>query len=168
VSDGPQKGKERVALSGFALALCVTVVLLATMWPAPIDAGFSGTITRFLEVLHRNGIPEWFGYNKLEFSANILMFMPVGFLATMILPAKTWWLALLMCPLLSVGIELTQGAFLAARFATVSDVIANSSGALIGILLAVMLRAFIYQRDQKLIAWALWQNGVRPGALERR
>ena len=168
MSDGPQKGKERVTLSGIALALCVGVVLLATMWPAPIDAGFSSTITRFLDVLHRNGIPEWFGYNKLEFSANILMFLPLGFLVTMILPAKTWWLALLMCPLLSVSIELTQGALLAARFATVSDVIANSSGALLGILFAVILRAFIYQRDQKLIAWALWQNGVRPESLARR
>ncbi|MBK5238150.1 MAG: VanZ family protein [Actinomycetales bacterium] len=161
MTDAPRKGRERVALSGFALLLCVSVVLLATMWPAPIDQGFSGAINRFLDVLHRNGIPEWFGYNKLEFSANVLMFLPLGFLLTVILPARFWWLALIMCPALSISIELTQGALLAARFATVSDVIANSSGALIGILLAVMLRAFIYYRDQKLIAWALWQHGIR-------
>jgi glycopeptide antibiotics resistance protein len=131
------------------------------MWPAPIDQGFNGSINRFLDVLHRNGVPPWFGYNKLEFSANILMFLPLGFLVAMILPAHFWWFALVICPALSVTIELTQGALLAARFATVSDVIANSIGALIGILFAIILRALFYRRDQKLIAWVLWERGLR-------
>jgi glycopeptide antibiotics resistance protein len=131
------------------------------MWPTPLDQDYGAAVDKFLAVLHRNGIPMWFGYNKLEFSANILMFLPLGFLIALLLPAKTWWLSLLICPAISIGIELTQSVALSARFATITDVIANSIGALIGIFLAVVLRAVIYSRDEKLVARALWEHGVR-------
>jgi len=157
----PPKSRARESLSTIALIVCFGLVLLATMWPTPLDQGYGAAVEKFLAVLHRNGIPLWFGYHKFEFSANILMFMPLGFLVCLLLPAKVWWLALVICPMLSVGIELTQAAALSARFATVSDVIANSIGALIGIFLAVVLRAAVYSRDEKLVARALWAHGVR-------
>ena len=157
----PTKSRAREGLGTVALVFCVGIVLLATMWPTPLDQDYGAAVDKFLAVLHRNGIPLWFGYNKLEFSANILMFMPLGFLIALLLPAKTWWLALLICPAMSIGIELTQSVALSARFATVTDVIANSTGALAGIFLAVLLRAIIYSRDEKLVARALWEHGVR-------
>jgi len=157
---GPPKSRVRQQL-GLALVLMYgVVVILATMWPTPLDQGYAASINRLLAVLHRNGIPEWFGYSKLEFSANVLMFLPLGFLVSMLLPVRVWWLALVILPGLSVAIELTQAAALSARFATVSDVIANSTGAVIGTLLAVMLRAAIYDRDEKIIARRLWELGV--------
>jgi glycopeptide antibiotics resistance protein len=146
---------------GLTLVLAYgAIVLLATMWPTPLDQGFESSITKLLDVLHRNGIPEWFGYNKLEFTANVLMFVPLGFLVSMLLPVRVWWLALIICPGISVGIELTQAAALSARFATVSDVVSNSTGALIGALIAVALRAAIYQRDEKIIARRIWELGL--------
>ena len=159
----PPRSHVRFALALTGLVICIVVVLLATMWPTPLDRGFESSIDRLLDVLHRNGAPMWFGYNKLEFSANIAMFVPVGFLLTMLLPGKLWWLALILCPALSMGIEFTQATFLAARFATINDVIANSSGAVIGIVLAVMIRAIVHARDKKLLARALWelQRGKR-------
>ena len=157
----PTKSRAREGLGTVALVFCVGIVLLATMWPTPLDQDYGAAVDKFLAVLHRNGIPMWFGYNKLEFSANILMFMPLGFLIALLLPAKTWWLALIICPAMSIGIELTQSVALSARFATVTDVIANSTGALAGIFLAVLLRAIIYSRDEKLVARALWEHGVR-------
>jgi glycopeptide antibiotics resistance protein len=157
---GPPKSRVRVHL-GLVLVLAYgLVVILATMWPTPLDQGFSASINRLLAVLHRNGIPEWFGYTKLEFSANVLMFVPLGFLVSMLLPVRVWWLALIICPGLSVAIELTQAVFLSARFATVSDVIANSVGAVIGALVAVMLRAAVYERDEKIITRRLWELGL--------
>jgi glycopeptide antibiotics resistance protein len=89
------------------------------------------------------------------------MFVPLGFLCALLLPARVWWLALLICPGLSIAIELTQATFLAARFATVTDVLANSIGAIVGILVAVVLRSVVYERDQKVVAMALWQRGIR-------
>ena len=127
------------------------------MWPTPLDQGFAGSIDRLLGILHRNGMPEWFGYNKLEFAANVLMFVPLGFLTSILLPARIWWLALICCPALSVVIELTQAQFLSARFATVTDVAANTIGALIGAVLAVGIRAALHGRDEKMIAYALWK-----------
>ena len=156
----PPKSRAREWLGSGALVCCLGVVLLATMWPTPLDQDYGAAVDKFLAVLHRNGIPMWFGYNKLEFSANILMFLPLGFLIALLLPAKTWWLSLLICPAISIGIELTQSVALSARFATITDVIANSTGALVGILLAVVVRAVIYSRDEKLVARALWEHGV--------
>lgn len=161
----PPKSRVREWLGFTILMAYGLVVLLATLWPTPLDQGYDASIQKFLGVLHRNGIPEWFGYGKLEFSANIAMFVPLGFLTTLILPTRVWWLALVVCPGLSIAIELTQASLLAARFATISDVIANSTGAVVGALVAVILRALIYQRDEKLIARALWteKHGVRSG-----
>lgn len=156
----PPKSRVREYLTSAALIACVSIVLLATMWPTPLDQGFEPSVQRFLEILHRTGVPEWFGYNKLEFSANILMFVPIGFLTAMLLPFRVWWLSLIICPAMSVGIEVTQGALLAARFATPMDVLANSVGAIVGAIFAVGIRAVVYRRDQKVIALALWQRGV--------
>jgi glycopeptide antibiotics resistance protein len=156
---GPPKSRVRQQL-GLALVMAYgLIVILATMWPTPLDQGFASSINRLLAVLHRNGIPEWFGYSKLEFTANVLMFVPLGFLVSMLLPVRVWWLALIICPGLSVAIELTQAFALSARFATISDVVSNSTGALIGALLAVALRAAIYDRDEKIIARRLWELG---------
>ncbi|MGY4858071.1 VanZ family protein [Cryobacterium sp. AP23] len=157
---GPPKSRVRQQL-GLALVMAYgLIVILATMWPTPLDQGFASSINRLLDVLHRNGIPEWFGYTKLEFTANVLMFVPLGFLVSMLLPVRVWWLALIICPGLSIAIELTQAYALSARFATISDVASNSIGALIGALLAVVIRAAIYDRDEKIIARRLWEMGL--------
>ena len=134
---------------------------MATLWPTPLDQGFESSINKLFVVLYRNGVPLWFGYNKLEFSANVLMFIPLGFLVALLLPARIWWLALIICPAMSIAIELTQALALSARFATVVDVMSNSLGAVIGILIAVVLRAIVYERDQKVIARAVWAQGQR-------
>ncbi|MEC5184464.1 glycopeptide antibiotics resistance protein [Cryobacterium sp. MP_3.1] len=157
----PPKSRARTSIGGVLLASYVVVILLATLWPTPLDQGYSAAIQKVLDVVHRNGVPEWFGYNKLEFTANVAMFVPLGFLAALLLPTRVWWLALLICPALSIAIEWTQATFLAARFATATDVMSNSIGAVIGILAAVILRSIVYERDQKIIARALWQNGIR-------
>ena len=157
----PPKSKARTSIGGVLLVSYVIIILFATMWPTPLDQGYGAAIEKVLDVVHRNGVPQWFGYNKLEFSANVAMFIPLGFLAALLLPARIWWLALLICPALSIAIELTQATFLAARFATVTDVVANSIGAVIGILIAVVLRSVVYERDQKVLARALWQHGIR-------
>jgi glycopeptide antibiotics resistance protein len=142
-----------------------SIVLAATLSPTPLDQGYEGAIDKLLAVLHRNGVPEWFGYHKLEFSANVVMFIPLGLLITLLLPTKVWALALIICPALSGAIELTQGALLSQRFASWGDITSNSIGAIIGILVAVILRALVYERDQKLIERALWEHSTQQRQL---
>jgi len=136
----PEARRARLQLAAGILIAYAIAMLVVTLWPTPVDRGFEPTISRALGVLHRNGLPTWFGYNKLEFSANIAMFVPAGFLVAMLLPARRWWLALLIVPTVSLGIELTQAIFLSSRFATFNDVIANSLGAVIGAILFVAMR----------------------------
>ena len=155
MSDYPPKSRVRVATGTVLLLAYGLIVLLATMWPTPLDQGYEESIDRLLRVLHRNGIPEWFGYSKLEFSANILMFVPIGFLIALLLPWRVWWLALLLVPAFSVGIELLQGAVLAARFSTPVDVVANSLGGIAGVIVAGLLRLSVYRRDRLVVARAL-------------
>lgn len=150
-----QKSRVREWFVFFSLAAYLALLVVVTMSPTPIDQGYESAIARVLAVFHRNGFPLWFGYNKLEFSANIVMFVPIGFLSALAVPVQHWWIALLLCPALSAAIELLQGALLEARFSTLSDVAANSIGALMGIFGALVLRALVYHRDQLVIAEAL-------------
>ena len=129
----PATNRPRLQIAAGILIAYAIAVLTVTLWPTPVDQGFQPSISRFLGLLHRHGLPIWFGYNKLEFGANIAMFVPAGFLVAILLPSRRWWLALLMCPAISIGIELTQAIFLSARFATINDVIANSLGAAVGV-----------------------------------
>jgi glycopeptide antibiotics resistance protein len=154
----PRRSRLRPFLATIGLVVCVVIIAMATMWPTPLDRGFESSITRVLEILHRNGVPTWYGYSKLEFSANIAMFVPLGFLVALLLSDRFWWLALIICPAVSVAIELTQLTLLAARFATVADVIANSAGALVGVICAVLLRYIVHRRDQAVVARTLWQE----------
>lgn len=152
----PPASRTRVWLASLGLAASVVLVLLATMWPTPLDQGYQSAIDKVLIVLHRNGVPQWFGYSKLEFSANIAMFVPLGFLVALLLSQRNWWLTLIFCPGLSIAIEVIQGAVLDARVSSAFDVFANSLGALIGILIAVSIRALVYERDRKIIARFQW------------
>jgi glycopeptide antibiotics resistance protein len=151
-----------VMLGAYAL-----IVALATLTPTPLDQGFESSVDRVLAVLHRHGVPDWFGYNTLEFSANIVMFLPLAFLISLLMPFRWWWLAFLAAPALSVAIELTQHALLDARFATANDVIANSTGAVIGTLLAHALRSVVRARDKKVVALALWREHARMTGVAR-
>jgi len=72
-----------------------------------------------------------------------------------------WWLAIFVVPAFSVAIELAQAVLLPARVAAFSDVLANSIGGLLGVFAAFVLRAIVNGRDEKIVARALWEHGVR-------
>ena len=91
-------------------------------------------------------------YEFIESFANILLFIPVGFLFGLMIPLRWWPIALLLGPALSAAIELAQRYVLDERVSTVQDVIANSIGASIGVLIAVVIRAIVKARDEQVIA----------------
>ncbi|MGW9112833.1 VanZ family protein [Microbacterium sp. NPDC055683] len=160
----PPPSRVRLAWSVMLLVAYASVVLLATMWPTPIDRGWSGAIDDLLDIAHRNGLPWWFGYRKLEFGANIGMFVPLGFLIGMALPRRAVWATLLIVPAFSIGIEALQGALLAERFASPLDVVANTMGGWIGFAALGVVRGAITSRDERLIARAIWDHEARRRA----
>jgi glycopeptide antibiotics resistance protein len=166
MSQQPPPSHARRNISLLLLLAYAGVVAAMTLSPTPLDQGFESSIDKLLGVLHRNGVPEWFGYDKLEFTANIMMFIPLGFLLGLALPARIWWLALLASPAISIAIEMTQAGLLTERFATPSDVFANTIGGLFGTLIAVVLRAVVNARDEMVVARALWK-AQQPGPVPR-
>lgn len=120
-------------------------------WPSPVDQPVEGLLDRAISEMHERGVPAFVDYAFIEFAANIALFIPVGLLFGLMLPLRWWPVALLLGPALSGLIELAQSELLEARYATLSDLIANSIGATIGVLAALALRAVVLARDQKVI-----------------
>lgn len=108
-------------------------------WPTPVDQPIGGQIVAALNVLHRHGMPRWFDYKFVEAAANVLLFVPVGFAARLAFPLRCWWQIGAFGLLVSGCIELGQLLFLHNRFASPSDIVTNTSGAVIGALLVSLV-----------------------------
>ena len=125
-----------------ALAYLAALTLIA-FWPTPVDRGLHGSISSVVLWLHAHGVPVWLDYEIIEFSANIVLFVPVGLLVVLLAGTRHHSIGTLIGTmvgtLFSCTIELGQLLFLPERFATVNDVIANSLGALLGTLIAAVV-----------------------------
>lgn len=107
-------------------------------WPSPVDRPIDGALMQLIQWLHGHGLPEWFiGYRKVEFAANILLFIPFGIIVVLRLPRKLWWLSIVIAAASSGAVELAQAIFLPDRVPAWSDIVANTSGALIGAILVL-------------------------------
>ncbi|MDD7835640.1 VanZ family protein [Paenarthrobacter sp. AB444] len=116
---------------------------LIGFWPTPVDRPIQGTLASVLGFLHGFGAPSWFDYHFVEASANVAIFVPLGILASLALPTKSWWQLAGIGLLASTCMELGQLLFISSRYASYLDVVTNSFGAVTGILstrLVVRLR----------------------------
>lgn len=153
----------------FALALTVLIaytgfILAMTLSPRQLDVTVQRLVVRLVDVLHRYGVPTWFGYGEVEFLANILMFIPFGFILALLLPVRWAWLSTVVSGGFSSAIEWFQGEYLDERVSSLWDIIANTSGGFLGFVVAWTLRAIVHSRDRRVIARALWQarRGLPP------
>src|SRR5689334_4121707 len=64
-----------------------------TLTPQPIGADQQDLIMRGLDALHRRGYAESIDYNRLEFLANIGLFVPIGMFLLLLFGAGGWWIA---------------------------------------------------------------------------
>ncbi|MFJ4226063.1 VanZ family protein [Paenarthrobacter nicotinovorans] len=129
----------RLALTAYLAGLA-----LVGFWPTPVDRPIQGTLASVLAYLHRFGAPIWFDYRFVEASANVAMFVPLGILAAVVLPARSWWQLAGIGLLTSICMELGQLLLISSRYASFLDVVTNSVGAVIGIL---SVRLFARRRN---------------------
>ncbi|WP_373992539.1 VanZ family protein [Arthrobacter sp. E44] len=115
--------------------MAVPLALIA-FWPTPVDQPISGQLSAVLTFLRRHGFPGWFNYKFVERSSNVVIFVPLGFVAALAFPSKRWWQIGAFGLLVSGCIELGQLLFLHGRFASTSDIVTNTLGAVTGALLA--------------------------------
>ncbi|MDQ1661850.1 MAG: hypothetical protein QOJ68_1830 [Blastococcus sp.] len=157
-------GAFRVRVVSVLIALYLLFVLAVTLWPTTVDKPIDPYLLRFLEELHQRGVPAFVDYNFVEFTANVLFFIPVGFLAGLLMPYRLVWLTIPLGVGLSAAIELTQKLFLPGRVASLGDVIANGSGVLLGCFVAALVRAAIKHRDvlviQDVLAGRIAHDGL--------
>ncbi len=124
----------RAWLSAYAIVLA-----LVAFWPVPVDSGagpFLRAVTRAFPLLT---------YPRIEFAANIVMFVPLGFLLTFVLRGERW-MVLPIAFVTTVAIETGQAIALAARTPSVLDIIANTAGACVGMLLAAGAELIVRSR----------------------
>ncbi len=76
-------------------------------------------------------------YERIEFSANILLFVPLGVLLMLILRRR--YLILPIALVVTVGIESAQALLLDRRTPSMTDIIANTTGACIGMLIIAVV-----------------------------
>jgi VanZ family protein len=153
-------GAFRVRLTALLVALDLAFVLLVTLWPTTVDRPIDPYLLRFLAALHRQGWPAFIDYTFVEVAANVVFFLPVGFLVCIALPFRRAWWAIPISAGLSAMIETAQWLFLPGRVASIGDVAANTSGAVLGTVVAVLLRLVIQHRDRLVLTDVL--EGRRP------
>lgn len=128
--------RRAAAIATAAFAVYLVALALVVFWPTHVDRGVEQPLDAVIDWFHSIGL-GWVSYGRIEFTANIVLFIPFGVLLTVILGTKRWWLAVLIAVVVSLGIETAQALFLSGRTPTLRDVIANSVGSLIGALLAL-------------------------------
>lgn len=113
-------------------AVYLLAVGLIVLWPTRVTGAFSG----ILEALDA-WIPG--AARQLEFGANVLLFVPAGVLSGALLPKALRWVAVVLGALTSVGIEFAQGVFLPGRVDSLRDVLANTAGMIVGVIIGPSL-----------------------------
>ncbi|MFY9713820.1 MAG: VanZ family protein [Microbacterium sp.] len=116
--------------------LLLSGLAMLTLTPPRIEDRMPNLVDRVVEVFHQLGWNR-LGFTELEALANVLVFIPVGALAFVLLPRRIWVVSLFTGPAISVMIEGIQRLALPHRAATVNDVVANSLGATAGVALAI-------------------------------
>ncbi|TFB46282.1 VanZ family protein [Cryobacterium tagatosivorans] len=121
----------------------VTLAYLAfvgwvTLGPQPLDSANNGWLLRALGFFARHDATDWITYGRVEFAANIGMFIPIGVFLLLLLGRRLWWLAILAGVVLTGSIEFTQ-QFLPTRYPDLRDLVANSAGAVLGVLFALVI-----------------------------
>jgi glycopeptide antibiotics resistance protein len=121
------------------LAVYLFALALIAFWPVPVDGAAKGTLDIITAWCATHGLGI-ITYAHIESTANVLLFVPLGMLLTLLLRPSRFWMPPLICFAASVFIELSQGALLAHRFASLGDVIANTIGGLVGTAIALATR----------------------------
>ena len=129
-----------VAAASVAYVLLVlAVTLLPAPWPSDVTESPGGVLN----------LANWFaeetwsrGFNR-DFMLNVLMFVPIGIIAGRYV--RPWWLRILAPIALTFAIEVIQLP-LPDRISDPRDIVANTLGAIVGILAMWIVTA--YRRDR--------------------
>lgn len=137
-------------LTRAALVVYLLLVAWITLTPDLADHDALGKVRVVTQWLTDRGVPVT--YAGVEAGANVVMFGPFGVLVGLLVrPARAWWARVVAGgAALSAGIETAQLLFLPTRVPTVQDVVMNTLGAALGVLVLVVgHRVLLARRDRR-------------------
>jgi glycopeptide antibiotics resistance protein len=124
----------------------VAVIAALTLGPQPTD-GATKSIARAIVGIVDRHLDSGFRYHHLEFLANVAMFAPLGLLLILLLGRRRWWVVVLLGIVATCSIEFSQ-VFIPSRVPDTRDLIANTIGAIAGLLVGLPFAANRQQRQR--------------------
>ncbi len=109
-----------------------------TLTPDPLTGSADNLLARVSARLLRYDRFSWATFDRIEFLANIALFVPVGLFVLLLLGTRLWWLSTIMGFVLTVSIELAQRS-IPGRVSDERDIVANTLGTLAGVLVGIVL-----------------------------
>ena len=116
----------------------LAVVGWITLGPQPIDTGNGYWLWRALQFFSSHESTRWLTYDRVEFLSNVAMFVPIGIFFVLLFGRRLWFMSVISGVLLTLTIEFAQ-RFIPGRISDVRDLVANSLGTAVGVLLALVL-----------------------------
>lgn len=109
-----------------------------TLTPASSAPTSSDLVLRVLARLQRYDELTWLTYDRAEFLANVALFVPVGLFLLLLVGTRFWWVAAGLAFAMTSAIETAQRS-IPGRVPDERDLLANTAGALVGIVVGVVL-----------------------------
>lgn len=136
----------------------LTLVYLAavacmTLGPQPLDPQNQNLLMRGIHLVRAVLLPRWapiadeITYNHVEFTANIIMFVPLGIFLVLLMGRRFWWLVILIGVAMTSFIETAQ-RFIPGRVSDIRDIESNSLGTVIGVVIALIVTIPAYRRER--------------------
>ncbi|WP_091703747.1 VanZ family protein [Microbacterium sp. cf046] len=129
--DRRPRSSSRAIARALLTVYAITLALIA-FWPVPVDSD-AGPLLRQITL----AFPP-LTYPRIELLANILLFVPLGALLMLIIRRR--YLILPIAVAVTAVIECSQALMLDRRTPSMLDIIANTVGACVGILIVAALQ----------------------------
>jgi VanZ family protein len=126
-----RRGRVGRTIARLLLTLYAVTLAVIAVWPTRVDLPAAPLLRRLLHAI------PWLTYDRIEFGANILLFVPLGLLLALILTHRH--LILPIALVTTVTIESVQAILLSQRTPSVMDILANTTGACLGLLIVALI-----------------------------
>ena len=125
----------------------VSVVTLAylgtlawlTLTPSNTSERTFSLLQRVVRAFQSNADTDFLTFARVEFMANVALFVPMGVFVVLLLGRRLWWAGIFAGVLASCWIELAQGIWLSDRVSDPRDLVSNGLGTVFGVLLALVI-----------------------------
>ena len=134
-SDGLYRRRVKRRIIAILTLAYVAVIGALTLGPQPTDGATKSFAYDIVGIVDRH-LYAGFRYHHLEFLANVAMFAPLGLLLILLLGRRRWWVVVLLGVIATCSIEFAQ-VFIPSRVPDTRDLVANSVGAIAGLLVGL-------------------------------